>query len=92
LSGANLGATEMNHMKEIEIQEVDNTLAILLDEITATESEIVITRNGIPVARIVRCENANSKHNYPLRGMPLTIAEDFDEPMSELWEALVNDF
>ncbi len=75
-------------MKEIEIQEVDNTLAVLLDELTATQSEIVITRNAIPVARIVRCDNSNSNHNYPLRGMPLTIAEDFDEPMPELWQAL----
>ncbi|NJM98360.1 MAG: hypothetical protein HC800_15440 [Phormidesmis sp. RL_2_1] len=26
--------------------------------------------------------------NYPLRGLPLVIADDFDEPMPELWEAL----
>ena len=26
--------------------------------------------------------------NYPLRGKPITIASDFDEPMPELWEAL----
>jgi hypothetical protein len=26
--------------------------------------------------------------NYPLRGLPLVVAEDFDEPMPELWEAL----
>ncbi|MGD1953209.1 MAG: hypothetical protein ACFB14_26720 [Leptolyngbyaceae cyanobacterium] len=25
---------------------------------------------------------------YPLRGLPLTVSEDFDEPMPELWEAL----
>ena len=25
---------------------------------------------------------------YPLRGLPITISDDFDEPMSELWEAL----
>ena len=25
---------------------------------------------------------------YPLRGLPLIISDDFDEPMSELWEAL----
>ncbi|MCL1467137.1 hypothetical protein [Argonema galeatum] len=27
------------------------------------------------------------KH-YPLRGMPITIAADFHEPMPELWDAL----
>jgi hypothetical protein len=25
---------------------------------------------------------------YPLLGMPITIADDFDEPIPELWEAL----
>ncbi len=25
---------------------------------------------------------------YPLRGLPLVIAEDFDEPIPEIWEAL----
>jgi hypothetical protein len=27
------------------------------------------------------------KH-YPLRGLPLVIAEDFDAPMPDLWDAL----
>ena len=26
--------------------------------------------------------------SYPLRGLPVAISEDFDEPMPELWEAL----
>jgi hypothetical protein len=25
---------------------------------------------------------------YPLRDLPITISEDFDDPMPELWEAL----
>ncbi|BAW97886.1 hypothetical protein NIES970_28490 (plasmid) [[Synechococcus] sp. NIES-970] len=25
---------------------------------------------------------------YPLRGLPITISENFDDPMPELWEAL----
>ena len=25
---------------------------------------------------------------YPLRGLPITISDDFDEPMPELWESL----
>jgi hypothetical protein len=28
------------------------------------------------------------RKHYPLRGMPLVIADDFDEPMSDLWDAL----
>jgi hypothetical protein len=30
----------------------------------------------------------SSHSNYPLRQLPLVIAEDFDEPMLEMWEAL----
>lgn len=25
---------------------------------------------------------------YPLRGLPITISEDFDDPLPELWEAM----
>jgi prevent-host-death family protein len=80
-------------MKYLNIQETDSTLTSLLDEVTATQAEIVITRNGIPVARIVPCEieqkaKQTAPQHYPLRGMPITISEDFDEPMPELWEAL----
>jgi antitoxin (DNA-binding transcriptional repressor) of toxin-antitoxin stability system len=75
-------------MKHLEIQEADSTLPMLLDEVTANQREIVITRNGIPVARTLPCEVKDAKHNYPLQGMPLGIAPDFDEPMPELWEAL----
>ncbi len=30
----------------------------------------------------------NSEKTYPLRGLPINISDDFDEPMPELWEAL----
>ena len=29
-----------------------------------------------------------AQKHYPLRGMPLVIAEDFDRSMSDLWDAL----
>lgn len=75
-------------MKELEIHETDNTLAWLLNEVTAS-SGVIITRNGKPVARIVPFGTTSpSKGNYPLRGMPISISEDFDEPMPELWSAL----
>jgi hypothetical protein len=31
---------------------------------------------------------ATPEKTYPLRGLPITISDDFDEPMPELWEAL----
>ena len=30
----------------------------------------------------------SSEKKYPLRGLPIKISDDFDEPMTELWEAL----
>lgn len=75
-------------MKQLEVKETDTALATLLDEVTASKSEVVITRNGQPIARLVPCKIASSTPNYPLRGMPIIISEDFDEPMPELWSAL----
>jgi antitoxin (DNA-binding transcriptional repressor) of toxin-antitoxin stability system len=76
-------------MRYLNIQETDGALTALLDEVTTTQDEIVITRSGVAIARIVPCQTKQAlpKH-YPLRGMPMTIAEDFDEPMPELWDAL----
>ena len=34
-------------------------------------------------------ETSAASYRYPLRELPITIAEDFDEPMPELWSALV---
>ncbi|MCC5611831.1 type II toxin-antitoxin system Phd/YefM family antitoxin [Nostoc sp. CHAB 5834] len=76
-------------MKYLNIQDTDSILTALLDEMTATQTEVVVTRDGIPVARIVPWQaKQTSTHHYPLRGMPIVIAEDFDESMPELWEAL----
>ncbi|MTJ09489.1 MULTISPECIES: DUF2281 domain-containing protein [unclassified Anabaena] len=35
-------------------------------------------------------QETKTTKNYPLRGKPITIASDFDEPMPELWEALAD--
>jgi hypothetical protein len=32
--------------------------------------------------------NPEPQKHYPLRGLPLVIAEDFDAPMTDLWDAL----
>lgn len=72
-------------MKYLNIQETDVTLTAIVDEIAANQSEVVITRNGLPVARIVPYSISDPPtKNYPLRGMPITISADFDEPMAEL--------
>lgn len=75
-------------MKYLNMQEINVPLTAIVDEVTTTQSEIVIIRNGLPVARILPCQTSYPARNYPLRGMPITIAADFDEPMPELWDAL----
>ncbi|XWK85805.1 MAG: type II toxin-antitoxin system prevent-host-death family antitoxin [Phormidium sp.] len=73
-------------MKYLNIQETDVTLTAIVDEIAANQSEVVITRNGLPIARIVPYSiSASPTKHYPLRGMPIAISADFDEPMSELF-------
>ncbi|BAZ13902.1 hypothetical protein NIES4071_57420 [Calothrix sp. NIES-4071] len=76
-------------MKHLEIEETDTALALLLDEVTTTYNEVLVTRNGAPIARIVPfTTKSDTPRNYPLRGMPIRISEDFDEAMPELWDAL----
>lgn len=75
--------------KNVDIQKTDISLTNLVDEVSETGSEIIITRDGVAVARVVPCQvELSSKPNYPLRGMPIEIAADFDEEMPELWETL----
>ncbi len=33
-------------------------------------------------------DQSTPEKTYPLRGLPINISDDFDEPMPELWEAL----
>lgn len=45
---------------------------------------------GSTYPAIIQTEIANEEHRtqYPLRGMPIQIEADFDEPMTDLWTAL----
>lgn len=76
-------------MKYFSLEETDGGLTLILDEISSTQTEIVITRNGVPVARISPWQpQQTSTHHYPLRELPISISEDFDAPIPELWDAL----
>ena len=78
-------------MKHLEIKEVNTTLALLIHEIATNQDEIIITQNGAPIARVIPFTTKSEiPNNYPLREMPITISEDFDEAMPELWDALSN--
>jgi antitoxin (DNA-binding transcriptional repressor) of toxin-antitoxin stability system len=52
---------------------------------------ITISRKGKPVAQLVPIPSNTYEDEitrYPLRSISISIAEDFDEPAPELWEAL----
>lgn len=76
-------------MKYLDIVDAQKDLLMLLDEIAVSREEVMITRDGIAVAKISACEKTKlSASKYPLRGLPIYIADDFDEPLTELWEAM----
>jgi len=48
-------------MKYLNIQEIDLSLNAIVDEVTTNQSEVVITRDGLPIVRIVPCQTAPIK-------------------------------
>ena len=71
---------------EIE-QASDDVLQVLLTFLRQTRLSHSEPSVSIDLPEISSPGLTAQKH-YPLRGMPLVIAEDFDEPMSDLWDAL----
>lgn len=68
-------------------QASDDVLQVLLSFLRQTRLSQSESSVSIDLAEISSGGLTAQKH-YPLRGMPLVIAEDFDEPMSDLWDAL----
>lgn len=65
----------------------DDVLQVLLSFLRQTRLSNAEPSMLTDLAEISSAGLTAQKH-YPLRGMPLVIAEDFDEPMSDLWDAL----
>lgn len=69
-------------MVEVTVDEAKTQLSKLLDRATAGE-EVVITRNGTPVARLVSAQPVSSPRKLgALRGK-ITIPDDFDDPLPD---------
>lgn len=78
-------------------QELLNTIANAPDDAigeTLQFLKTVLKRSTVTEQSQKRIAELHSKaikptksHHYPLRGMPLTISDDFDEAMPELWDA-----
>jgi prevent-host-death family protein len=67
-------------MEAISVHEAQSELSRLLEAVEAGE-EVVITRNGLPVARLIRAA-ANPTRRFGTLPGAVTIRDDFDEPLS----------
>ncbi len=74
--------------KQVSVRELREKIAAVLESVSDGE-QVVITRRGRPVARIVpeRQESPVRAARYPLRGSVRSMSRDFDEPIEGLWEA-----
>jgi antitoxin (DNA-binding transcriptional repressor) of toxin-antitoxin stability system len=78
-------------MRSLTISAARSTLPSLVDDIIARHETIIISRKGRPVAQlspIPADTYATDPSRYALRGVPIVISDDFDEPMADLWEAM----
>ena len=76
-------------MKALNISEARSTLPALVEAVSTTHVSVVLLRYGKPAAMIVPVQTEEEKAEpYPLRKLPITVADDFDEPSAGLWEAL----
>ncbi len=60
----------------------------LMDRVNKSHEEIVITKHGKPVARLVPAEPVETKPAFGFLKESITIYEDITEPVDEEWDAL----
>ena len=76
-------------MKSLSISEVRHRLPALVEGVAQTQEPVVVTRYGSPMALITPIPARETGQNrYPLRGHPVHLSDDFDEPMAGMWSAL----
>lgn len=78
-------------MRCLNVSSARSRLPSLLVEVASKRESIVISRNGKPVAQLSPLpaeDYVRDMSRYPLRSVSITISDDFDEPLPELWEAL----
>lgn len=67
---------------EINVYAAKTHLSRLIDQVNAGE-EVVITRHGRPVARLVPIEAGKPRRPGLLEGQGFWMAEDFDAPLPD---------
>lgn len=76
-------------VRNLNVSQARKELPSLIDEVASRKGGVIVTRRGKPVAQIVPFRKKDKQGNvYPLRGKPLGISKDFDEPSPGLWNAL----
>lgn len=81
-----LDVHQESSMKSLSLSEARRTLPSLADEVAEHGEEIVVTRRGKPVLRLVPV--VPEAPAMRLRGLPIHISDDFDDPVAQDWEAL----
>ena len=75
-------------VNQVSVRELRERLSEVLDRVRRGH-QVVVTRHGTPVARLVPDASAGRRtQRYPLRGSVVRISEDFDEPLTDEWDAL----
>lgn len=74
-------------MERVNIHQAKTHLSQLLQEVE--QGEVVIARSGVPIARLVGWQTPAQLVAAPgaMRGQ-IQLADDFDAPLDELFEAL----
>ncbi|MBN1193359.1 MAG: type II toxin-antitoxin system Phd/YefM family antitoxin [Coriobacteriia bacterium] len=72
-------------MRTMTISEVRNALPRVLAQLRESHEPVTILRYGKAIAKIVPVEDTGEM-KYPLRGLPLGMTEDFNEPLPQLWD------
>ena len=76
-------------MKSLNLSDARKKLPAVVDEVRRSKQRVVLTRYGKPVASIVPFQDQPaSGDRLPLRGLPISVANDFDVPLPEIWAAL----
>ncbi len=74
-------------MKTLNIADVRDRFSSLVDEVHSSGEGIAVAKYGHPLVMLVPFKADTSKPSaYPLRGLPYRMADDFDEPLSQLAE------
>ena len=69
-------------MESVNIYEAKTRLSQLVDR-AASGEDVVVSRNGKPLARITRLENLKRRITFGVLKGKVTIASDFDAPLPD---------